>query len=99
MNQALFAHYILERRHHAARRPFGEADLAERYAREGLDYRERMADRFARAAAKETPYIAEGEKIVFVRTVTDLPDVLTPAEWEEMRGRAHIHELGYVSNI
>ncbi len=99
MNKTLFAHYILERRHHAARRPFGISDLAERYAAEGLTYRERMADRFARAAAMETPYIAEGEKIVFVRTVTELPDILTPREWEEMRGRAHIHELGYVSNI
>ncbi|MBO7292992.1 MAG: pyruvate formate-lyase, partial [Clostridia bacterium] len=99
MNQALFSHYIIERRHHAARRPFAPASLAERYAAEGLDYRERMADRFALAARQEVPYIAEGEKIVFVRTVTDLPDILTPAEWEAMRGRSHIHELGYVSNI
>lgn len=99
MNEALFSHYIIERRHHAARRPFAPASLAERYAAEGLDYRERMADRFALAASQEVPYIAEGEKIVFVRTVTDLPDILTPAEWEAMRGRAHIHGLGYVSGI
>lgn len=99
MNEALFSHYIIERRHHAARRPFAPASLAEGYAERGLDYRERMADRFALAAHQEVPYIAEGEKIVFVRTVTDLPDILTPAEWEEMRGRAHVHGLGYVSNI
>lgn len=99
MNDALFSHYILERRHHAARHPFSARDLAARYAAEGLGFRERMADRFVRATLEETPYMTEGEEIVFVRTVTDLPDILTPAEWEEVRGRAHVHELGYVSNI
>ncbi|MBO7762658.1 MAG: pyruvate formate-lyase [Clostridia bacterium] len=99
MNQALFDHYIIQRTHHAARRPFSVSDLAAQYAAAGLSYRERMADRFVRATREETPYMAEDEKIVFVRTVTDLPDVLTPAEWEKMRERAHIHELGYVSNI
>ena len=88
MNEALLSHYITERRHLAARRPFAPASLAEGYAERGLDYRERMADRFALAARQEVPYIAEDEKIVFVRTVTDLPDILTPCEWAEMRARS-----------
>ena len=64
MNETLFAHYILERRHHAARRPADMPALAVGYAAAGLDFRRRMADRFARAAAQETPYMVEGEKIV-----------------------------------
>ena len=99
MDQQLFQYYIIERSHRAYRRPFAPAALAEEYAARGLSPRERMADRFARAASQEVPHIAPGERIVFLRTVTDLPDVLTAGEWEAMRGRAHIHELGYISNI
>ena len=99
MNQALFNYYIIDRAHHALRRPATTIPSAEEYAREGLSPRERMADRFARACHAEVPHIAEGEKIVFIRTVTDLPDILTKEEWEEMGKRSHIHELGYVSNI
>ena len=99
MKSKVYDYYIVERGHHAHRRPFAPAVLADEYAREGLSLRERMADRFVRATAQEIPYIAEGEEIVFVRTVTNLPDVQTEAEWAAMRARTHIHELGYVSNI
>ncbi len=99
MNQTLYDHYIVERAHRAQRHPFLPAVLAEQYAARGLSLRERMADRFARAAAQEVPYMTADEEIVFVRTVTELPDVQTEAEWEAMRARTHIHELGYVSNI
>ena len=99
MTQELFRYYIVERGHHALRRPAATIPSAEEYAKMGLSYRERMADRFARAAAEEVPHIMAGEEIVFLRTVTDLPDILTESEWAEMRARTHIHELGYVSNI
>ena len=99
MTQELFRYYIVERGHHALRRPAATIPSAEEYAKMGLSYRERMADRFARAAAEEVPHIMAGEEIVFLRTVTDLPDILTEGEWAEMRARTHIHELGYVSNI
>ena len=99
MTQELFRYYIIERGHHALRHKAATLKTAEEYAAEGLSYRERMADRFARAAAEEVPHIMDGEEIVFMRTVTDLPDILTKAEWAEMGARTHIHELGYVSNI
>ena len=99
MKPKAYEYYIVERGHHANRRPFAPAVLADGYAAAGLSLRERMADRFVRAAAQEVPYIADGEEIVFVRTVTGLPDVQTAAEWDAMRERTHIHELGYVSNI
>ena len=99
MEQRTFDYYIIERGHHALRHPATTLMTAEEYAAEGVGYRARMADRFVRACREETPHIAAGEDIVFIRTVTDLPDVLTPAEWEEMGKGSHIHELGYVSNI
>ena len=99
MTQELFRYYIIERGHHALRHKASRIPTAEDYAAMGLSYRERMADRFARAAAEEVPHIMDGEEIVFMRTVTDLPDILTKEEWAEMGARTHIHELGYVSNI
>ena len=99
MTQELFRYYIIERGHHALRHKASRIPTAEDYAAMRLSYRERMADRFARAAAEEVPHIMDGEEIVFMRTVTDLPDILTKEEWAEMGARTHIHELGYVSNI
>ncbi len=97
MNQALYDYYF-NKKHHAFRKPFGET-LCEEYAAGGLTPRERMIDRLTRAAAKEEPHIMEGEQIVFMRTVTDLPDIFTEAEWKELRQKYHIHELGYMSNV
>ena len=54
MTQELFRYYIIERGHHALRHKAATLKTAEKYAAEGLSYRERMADRFARAAAEET---------------------------------------------
>ena len=53
------------------------------------------------AAGKEaqSPHILPGQKIVLMRTVPDLPDVLTEDEWNEIKKTAHVHERGYISNI
>ncbi|MCD8269992.1 MAG: hypothetical protein LUD46_17080 [Parabacteroides sp.] len=48
---------------------------------------------------KEVPVILEGEKIVFTRTVTVIPELYTPAEWDLIKQDHYIHERGFVCNI
>lgn len=98
MNKTLFDYYITRREHRAFRRDSG-LELAAGYAAAGMPYRRRMADRFCRIAAMEEPHIAPGEQIVFMRTVRDLPPVLTEDEWASIRKEKYVHELGFVSNI
>ena len=75
------------------------ADLAQKFAAEGLDSRERMTRRFEYLTAEETPSFLEGEKIVFMRTVSNVPDCFTEEEWAVLKQEKVIHELGYLSNI
>ena len=43
--------------------------------------------------------ILDGEQIVFLRTVENIPDCFTEEEWAERRSGHFIHELGYISNV
>ena len=47
----------------------------------------------------ELPVILPGEKIVFTRTLTQVPDIYTPEEWNEIKNKYYIHEKGTVCNI
>ena len=67
--------------------------------RKSPDLRLRSSQRLRRALEAETPVILDGEKIVFLRTVPNLPDILSETEQEEFfRGRSK-HELGFAFNI
>ncbi len=98
MNQELYQYYILDRTHRGLRRSL-DRDLAREYSEAGLSFEERMTRRFELLTSLETPIIHPREQIVLLRTVQNLPDVLTEGEWEEQRAQYHIHELGYVSNL
>ena len=98
MNTELYKYYIIERGHHSFRKDCGKS-LAEEYSSQGLSVDERMCRRFEEMCREETPHIHPAEKIVLVRTVKKLPDILTPKEWEKIRSSHYIHELGYVSNL
>ena len=98
MNQTLYNYYVIERQHRALRLTV-EEDLGQTYSALGLSGEERMTRRFEYLLAKEQPRIHPEEAIVLVRTVANLPDVYTPAEWEQLRKEHYIHELGYVSNL
>ncbi|MBQ2272525.1 MAG: hypothetical protein II337_03585, partial [Clostridia bacterium] len=89
--------FIAERKHRA-HRIHVDRDFAAEFSALGLEPRERMTRRFEALAAMETPVILPGEQIVFLRTVENIPDCFTKAEWRELR-RNYIHELGYLSNI
>lgn len=90
--------FLLNGEHRVLRHAVAD-DLAERYSAEGLDPRERMTRRFEYLAAEETPAFLEGEKIVFLRTVSNIPDCFTAEEWKAFRKENYVHELGYMSNI
>ncbi len=98
MNDTLYQ-MIRSRAHHVYRQPPIPA-LADGYAKENLTPAVRMTRRFELLCRCETPVILDaGEKIVFMRTVPNLPDIFTDAEWEERRAKHHIHENGYLSNL
>ncbi len=97
MNHRLYAWIVTEKGHRAYRTRVEE--VAEGYCREQLSPAERMTRRFEWLCQKETPVIFPEEKISFLRTVENLPDIFTEEEWAEIRSSHHIHELGYQSNL
>lgn len=105
--------YILNKEYYPLRRPSG-IDFAAEYAAKGLEPRARVADRFVRICAKETPLIMPGERIVLTRTITDmnaifikeegkdridLPCMFTKDEWLAVKEKHFIHEAGFLSNV
>lgn len=97
MNTNLY-NYILNKEHHTYRHSV-DWKLAEEYAQKGLSPIERMADRFERLCDEEKAVILDGEQIVFLRTVSNLPAIFTDSEWEEIKSKHYIHELGFLSNL
>ena len=96
MNKLL--HYIIAKKHHGFRHTV-DWNLGEEYSKKGLTPIERMTDRFERLIKEETPVILPDEKICFIRTVANIPDCFTEKEWEEIKSKHYIHELGYMSNL
>ena len=92
--------YIVNREHHQFRKDFPQYDnIAEEYKREGLEPKERMTRRFELLSSLEAPVFLPDEKICFLRTVKTIPDCFTEDEWQEIRKKHFIHELGYMSNV
>lgn len=89
---------IINKEHHKFRHTVNW-DLANEYAERGLSPIERMADRFERVCREETPVILPDEKIVFMRTVANLPAIFTDDEWKDINQKHYIHELGFMSNL
>lgn len=89
---------VLNKEHHKYRHTV-EWNLAEEYAKNSLSPIERMADRFERLCEEEKAVILEGEQIVMLRTVANLPAIFTDGEWEEIKSKYYIHELGFMSNL
>ena len=97
MDQNLY-NFIFNKAHHQYRHAV-DWNLAEAYAAEGLTPIARMADRFERLCEEEKAVILEGEQIVFLRTVSNLPAIFTDREWSEIKAKHYIHELGFMSNL
>ncbi len=85
--------YILNKEHHKFRKEISlEFD-------KNMTPIERMTYRFEEMCKAERPVILEGEKIVFIRTVKNIPDIFSEDEWKEIKSKHYIHELGYMSNL
>ncbi len=97
MNKKLYD-FIVNKKHHQYRHTVNW-NLGEEYSQKGLSPMERMADRFERMMNEEKPVILPDEKIVYLRTVSNLPDCFTEKEWDELKSKYYIHELGYISNF
>ena len=97
MNKKLYD-FILNKEHHKYRHSVNW-DLATEYSTNNLSPIERMADRFTRLCNEEKAVILDGEQIVFLRTVANLPSIFTDAEWDEIKEKYYIHELGFMSNL
>ena len=98
MNKELYDFYVIDRSYRENYR-YTVEELAEDFSRAALSDEERLCRRFEILCEKETPHIHDFEQIVMLRTVKNIPDCFTEAEWEERRKNHHIHENGYVSNL
>ncbi|MCQ2400127.1 MAG: pyruvate formate-lyase, partial [Clostridia bacterium] len=97
MNVSELRNFVFEKKHHAYRKTLPD-DLAEQYSLKSYSVRERMVKRFEYLCENETPIILDGERIVFTRTVENIPDILTEDEWKKIKKTHFVHERGYLSN-
>lgn len=98
MNKELYDFYVINREHHKYRKDCG-VDFSHEFSERRLSPEERMTERFERLLAMEEPHISAGERIVLMRTVKNIPDCFTEEEWNEIKSKHFVHELGYVSNL
>lgn len=92
--------FITSKQHHAYRKEVSEIkNMAEEFSALGLSPKERMTKRLEKMLSLQTPVFLPDEKICFMRTATNIPDVFTEAEWAEIKEKHYIHELGYMSNL
>jgi len=94
--------YILEKKHHQYRRSaaqLGIGDISNSFAKENMHPVKRSAVCLSTLLDEEVPVILPGEKIVFTRTIKELPDIFTKEEWEKITNSYYIHERGTVCNI
>ena len=87
--------YITTKQHHKFRQEC-TLDLATEFSDKKLPIIERITRRFEIIASMETPIILENEKICFLRTVSNLPEVLTE---EEISQVCENHYLHHTNNI
>ena len=89
---------LKDRSYRAFRRPF-DVSRAAVFTDPSLHPVTRMALRMRELFRQEEPVILDGQRIVFLRTVTDIPDIFSGEEWKEICASHRIHECGYLSNI
>jgi formate C-acetyltransferase len=66
---------------------------------EGLSWPRRASRLLRLMCENETPVILPGEKIVFTRTIPEVPLYYTGEQWRELFRDREIHESGIISNI
>ncbi len=89
--------YIFNLRHQKYRKKVDE--IAQNYHNLALSDKERVVRRFEYMCENEEAVILNNQQIVFMRTISNLPDCFTKEEWSEKFKNHYIHESGYVSNL
>ncbi len=92
MTETLY-NYVLEKQHHKFRT---EAQIEVDCSAPII---ERMTSRFEQMCKLQTPVILPDEQIVLVRTTSNLPEIITENEWNDIKSKHYIHELGFMSNL
>ena len=89
---------LLEKQHHSLRHHVNW-DLAERFASQNATRSTRCAAGLEAVLSAETPAFLPGERIAFIRTVENLPDLYMEAEMKRMREQNAFCELGREFNF
>ena len=100
--QNLKQYIVVGKRHHALRRSgasLGLNELAEDFRSAGMSAQERAGKTIVATLNAEIPVILPNEKIVFTRTLKDIPEYFTQAEWDEIKANHFICEKGEVFNL
>lgn len=93
---------VFEKRHNQFRQQVDPTVLAEfsyNLSKQKLPDVQRVQKKLTWVLENEIPVILPYEKIVFNRTVCQLPEIFTDTEWAEIKKGHYIHELGRVCNI
>ena len=93
---------VLNKHSHRLRQPAdpeGDASYTASLASAGLPPVLRASARLTNVLGRERPVILQEERITMTRTVTTIPEILTPAERSQLGATHRIHELGKVCNV
>ena len=93
---------VLQKEHKQFRKDYDGSILksfTESLKEQKLSDMQRAQKRLAWVLENEIPVILPGEKIVFTRTVKQIPEIFIKEEWERIKKSHYIHELGKVCNI
>ncbi|MFH1616644.1 MAG: pyruvate formate lyase family protein [Planctomycetota bacterium] len=74
-------------------------DVLTECQRENLSWMKRAARLTRRQCEVEKVTIEPDERILFTRTVPDVPAIYLPEEWDRLTAGRKLHELGPISNI
>ncbi|MEN6496415.1 MAG: pyruvate formate lyase family protein [Thermoguttaceae bacterium] len=84
---------------HAACRQTESPDLLHECETLGLSWPQRAARLTRRMCEAQRPQIEADQKIVFTRTVPQVPPLFSDVDWNERTAGHTVHELGPISNI
>lgn len=93
---------VLQKKHHRLRQNIDKEEAKEftkSFKKQGLSDVLRAQKRLSWVLGKEVPVILPEEKIVFTRTVSQIPEIFTEDEWNDIKEKHYIHELGRVCNL
>lgn len=98
--QAMRDFFVRDKAHHRVRKEkVDDYLLARQFAADQTPDTQRAVERLCWMLAQEQPHLFEQEKIAFVRTVPNVPELFTEEEMERLRKEHWIHEKGDVCNI